>query len=343
MLDAGEPGMGASAVSFAWINGRDKDPRGYHDLNRRSIDMWDRFVRRLGAELAVTWGGEFRWVATEEGAAELNARVKELQSWGYPIRSVSPGEAELMEPGLSIGPISAASYTDIDGHAETGAVIAACITKATELGAMVRSNTAVSGFSMLQPGQDGRQIDAVVTDQGEIACDVVVLAGGADMRELAAKAGIDLPMHHTFGATVITEPVDAIFKSSAVVHTPRDVPHPMLNLRQFRDGSVMVHGGTHDGSMGESEGDFDRILQTAIRFVPSLEGVQIKEVRQGRRPMPDDGHPILGFARAVPNLYLAGTHSGVSLAALIGEFATMEIVDGARIDILEPYRVERFD
>jgi hypothetical protein len=35
-------------------------------------------------------------------------------------------------------------------------------------------------------------------------------------------------------------------------------------------------------------------------------------------------------------------HSGVTLAALVGEFAAPEIVDGARIDLLEPYRVERF-
>ena len=47
LIDADEPGQAASSVSFAWINGRDKDPRHYHDLNRRSIDMWSRFERRL--------------------------------------------------------------------------------------------------------------------------------------------------------------------------------------------------------------------------------------------------------------------------------------------------------
>ena len=46
IFDAATPGQGTSAVSFAWINARDKNPRHYHDLNRRSLDMWDRFARR---------------------------------------------------------------------------------------------------------------------------------------------------------------------------------------------------------------------------------------------------------------------------------------------------------
>lgn len=60
------------------------------------------------------------------------------------------------------------------------------------------------------------------------------------------------------------------------------------------------------------------------------------------RPVPPDGHPVLGFARDVSNVYIVFTHSGVSLAPLIGEFAAIEILDGARIEALEPYRLERF-
>ena len=58
--------------------------------------------------------------------------------------------------------------------------------------------------------------------------------------------------------------------------------------------------------------------------------------------MPIDGLPVLGFTRAVPNLYVALMHSGVTLAPLVGELATLEILDGARVDLLEHYRPERF-
>ena len=211
-------------------------------------------------------------------------------------------------------------------------------------GIKVVPNTRATGLSLARVGHKTR-VEAVVTDTGEFGCDIVVLAGGADTSELAAYAGLEVPFGHTFGATVLTDAVAAAFKNVAVVHTPRDRP-PMMNLRQLKDGSVMIHSGSHgadqDESMGRTDQDAEYLLENAAVYLPSLRATKIKEIRRGRRPMPEDGHPILGFARAVPNLYFAAMHSGVSLAALAGEFATTEIVDGARIEVLEPFRVERF-
>ena len=51
---------------------------------------------------------------------------------------------------------------------------------------------------------------------------------------------------------------------------------------------------------------------------------------------------MIGFTEAVPNLYMAVMHSGVTLAPLTGEMAAIEILDRARVDLLEPYRLERF-
>ena len=82
LIDAAQPGQGTSAVSFAWLNALRKRPRHYHDLNRRSIDMWDGFARRLGGDIGLTWGGELNWAATESGATEIVERTKEHQSWG---------------------------------------------------------------------------------------------------------------------------------------------------------------------------------------------------------------------------------------------------------------------
>ena len=344
VIDADEPGHAASLVSFAWANARDKNPRHYHDLNRRSVDMWYRLARRVGDSDIITWGGEMRWSATPEGADELRARVKTLQSWGYPIRLLGPPEIRALEPDLVTGEITAASHTDIEFHVDTQAFVRACLSKASEKGAKVVPNTRATGLSLARGGGETR-IEAVVTDSGEFGCDVAVLAGGADTSELAAYAGLEVPFGHTFGATVLTEAVDAVFRNVAVVHTPRD-RQPMMNLRQLKDGSVMIHGGSHgadqDESMGRTDQDAEYLLESAAEYLPGLRAAKIKEVRRGRRPMPEDGHPILGFALAVPNLYFAAMHSGVSLAALVGEFATTEIVDGARIEVLEPFRVERF-
>lgn len=346
LIDAGEPGkkskvQPATAVSFAWMNARDKNPRHYHLFNRRSLDMWTRFVERLGIPQSATWGGELRWASTDDGAREIVERAGVLQSWGYPIRLLNGEEVEALEPRLDPGVVTAASYTDIEGHADTGAVVGACVERLREWGADVLFQARVTGLA-----RSGSDISAVVTDRGEIACDAVVLAGGADTAALAAMADIDVPMYYTFGCTILTEPVPPVFENASVVHSPRDCP-PQTNFRQLPNGSVMLHGGAHGrvydgGSLGQSEEEVQRVVDAVARFLPAIEGVPVREVRRGRRPIPKDGHPILGFSQRVPNLYLSVTHSGVTLAPLIGECAAIEILDGARIDFMRRYRLERF-
>ena len=306
--------------------------------------MWYRLAQRLGDAEVFTWGGEMRWSATEEGAEELKARVWELQSWGYPVRLLNPSEVRDLEPGIVTGDVTAASYTDIEFHVDTQQLVRACLARAAQRGAKLLAKTEAVGLRLKQAGSQTR-VEAVKTDRGDLPCDAVVLAGGADTAELAAYAGLEVPFGHTFGATVITESVGPAFKNVAVVFTPRD-RRPIMNLRQLKDGAVMVHGGSHGADQAESIGrtdeDAESLLRSAGEYLPGLRIAEIREVRRGRRPMPQDGLPILGFARTVPNLYLAAMHSGVSLGALVGEFAATEIVDGARIELLDPFRVERF-
>ena len=41
-----------------------------------------------------------------------------------------------------------------------------------------------------------------------------------------------------------------------------------------------------------------------------------------------------------PNLYVATSHSGVTLAPIIGEFAAIEIVVGVEVELLQPFRLK---
>ena len=178
--------------------------------------------------------------------------------------------------------------------------------------------------------QSGEGRQAVILDEGErLPCDVVVLASGAEVSELAGMVGARVPMANTFGATVLTEPVPALFEQVSVVHSPRDGSPPMVNVRQLVDGRVMVHGGNHDHSLGRTQEEVAEVMASAARFFPALEGAQVTEVRRGLRPMPADGHPAVGFAPGPGKVYVAVMHSGVTLAPLVGEMSAREIVDGA--------------
>lgn len=344
VVEASRPGSGATLASYAWINSRDKSPRHYHDLNRRSLDMWPRFARDLNADIGLRWGGEMRWSATDEGAETLQARAEELRSWGYPVIDMAKDHARAMEPGVVMEPFTSAVYCGIEGHVDTQRVVRTCLNLVQQAGAEVISNDSVTAINT-EPGASGKSAATSVTLSSgkDLPCDVLVLAAGYETTGLAAMAGIEFAQQTSPGATVVTEPLSPIFKNIVCMHTPRDLPEPLMNVRQFPDGSVMVHGGTHNGSIGDSsDDDAEKLVAEIAKFIPSLTAAKVKEVRRGMRPMPEDGFPVIGFSDPLPNLYFAVMHSGVTLAALTGEFAALEILDAAQIDILEPYRVQRF-
>ena len=343
LVDAGQPGQGATRVAFAWLNAYGKAPFSYYDLNRRSIDMWGGFASRLGID--VTWGGELRWAATAAGAAVLAEQAEALQAWGYPTRILDAAEVRQLEPDLHFDRFTAASYTYSDGHVDTAAVMRACLAAARERGAVLRAGSAVTGLEIDRRRAGAARAEAVRVGEEELPCDAVVLVGGADMPALAEMAGIQVPHYHTFGATLLTQPLPPLFKTIAVLHSPRE-RQPLVNVRQLPSGAVMVQSGsldnTQEGDRGATEAEVAQVAADAKAVMPMLRDIEIAEVRRGRRPIPQDGRSIVGFAPEVANVYVATTHSGITLTPLIGSFAAIEIAHGARVDLLAPFRPERF-
>lgn len=342
LFERDEPGRATSAVSFAWINSRDKHPRHYHDLNRRSLDMWSRFSRLLGAEALVTWGGEVRWAATPSGAESLLAQVEELQSWGYPIYPIESRTLADLVPDLVSGPVSAASYSPYDGHVDAVGVVNTCVQRVGAMGGRIHRRTPVVGFEIDGHGA-GSSIQAVVTPAGRFACDAVVLACGPDTGEVGRLLGLEIPLHHTFGASLLTQPMPPLLGRPAVLHMPRD-SEPRIHVRQLPDGRMVIQGSSpNEESLGRDDGEIARMMAAARAYLPALTPARVEEVRRGRRPIPRDGLPLIGYTKNISNLYLAVMHSGVTLAALVGEFASLEILSRTAIDLLAPYRLERFE
>ena len=85
-----------------------------------------------------------------------------------------------------------------------------------------------------------------------------------------------------------------------------------------------------------------RVLDKVKAFLPGARAASLDHVTLGFRPMPTDGFPIVGAVPGVADIYVAVTHSGVTLAPVLGEDVRRELLDEQRIDELEPYRPDRF-
>ena len=339
VLEREVPGAGASGHSFAWANAFGKEPRDYHTLNRRSLDMWYRLAHQLDTDIGIHAGGEMRWENTPHRATQLRQRVQQIQKWGYPCRLITPDEMLAFEPHLHLGTVAAASFSEADIHIETDRFIDVCLRRACEDGAVVHPQTSVTGFVIRNDN-----VVAVKTTDAEFPCDGVVLASGVQTTELAAFAHTHIPQQRSPGIVIETTPCAKVLDTVAIIHAPpTDENHQHLHLRQMADGSLRIGQGTQEGiNRDDSQRHADALLARAKAYLPAIGDAEAIPTPVGYRPMPLDGFPVLGFTETVQNLYIALMHSGVTLAPLVGEMATLEIADDARVDWFTPYRPERF-
>ena len=339
LLERDIPGSGASGHSFAWANAFGKDPREYHTLNRRSLDMWYRLAHQLDTDIGIHYGGEMRWENNPQRATQLRERVRQIQTWGYPCRLITRDEMSFLEPHLHPGTVLAASLSEADIHIETDTFINVCLRRAREAEAIVYAQTSVTGFVVRDSN-----IAAVKTTNGEFPCDVVVLASGVQTTELASLVQVHIPQQRSPGVVIKTTPCAEVLHNVAVIHAPsKDEKHQHLHLRQLSDGSLRIGQGTQEGiNRDDSQQHADALLARAKTYLPAIADAKAIPTLVGYRPMPLDGFPVLGFTASVPNLYIALMHSGVTLAPLVGEMAMLEIVDDVRVDWFDTYRSERF-
>lgn len=346
LLDRSTPGSGASGHSFAWINASSKQPYHYHSLNRISLEMWPRFASELaedgdGASVGLRWGGNLSWTSNPDAASRQIAEVRRLQTWGYPARSLSASELSDLEPALQAGTVTSAAYCEDEGQVEPQPVIDACLRRLEEGQAEMRRNTEVTGFALNGNGR----IDTVETDSGDIPCDCVALAAGTDTTRLAAMAGVHVPQSRSPGVVVRTTPMPPLLRNATTVHAPPEAKYVSgVHFRQCADGSLMLGEGTQESlAEDDSQAHADDLLRRACRWLPDIQGASALPVPVGWRPMPADGYPAVGFASETPNLYIALSHSGVTLAPILSQLAALEICEGAPADAwLGPYRPQRF-
>jgi len=325
------PAAGATGKSFAWINATfSKQPRQYHDLNVLGMKGWQHLEAEFSGDLQIQWGGAVEW---QEGAPEakaLRTDVARAQDWGYSTRLIDLNEFSHLLPLILPGEFRAASFSEREGTLDPVQATQTILEKAKRLGAHVLYPCEVTGLTV-----SGGRVQAADTSQGRIPLDAMVVASGVATPRLAALAGVKVPLKDSPGVLAHTAPMAPLLD--------RVVLGPRAHMKQNPDGSV-VTGTDFRGTptTDSSRGFGEKLLASAAQYLLELKRAKLSQVTLGWRVMPQDEYPILGFADACPNLYIAATHSGVTLAPVVGEFGAMEILDGARVEMLAPYRLARF-
>jgi len=348
LLEQDQPGQAATRSSFAWLNSNDKAPRAYHDLNHAGIRAWEQLAGTLGGPAWYRPSGNLEWAASTPGRAELAARVRRLAGWGYPARLIGAAEAVALEPSLRLPrPAPEIAWFPGEGYLLTEAMVGHLLERATKHGVTVLTGTS-GQVTDLEPGSAGGG-PSVRTAAGQVtSADVVVCCAGTHVPHLAALAGAAGPIPlvpwaepgaAAPGLVVQAGPMAAP-GLTRMVHAPEVYLRPhaggLVHL-EAPDAAVDLH--TPDEELRRWAGE---LLDRARQVTGGLDDAAVTGYRVCVRPMPADGQSIVGWLPGAPGVYVAVTHSGVTLGAHLAGLITAELLGSPATAELAPFRPGRF-
>lgn len=341
LLDQRGAGTGTSATTFAWTNSSRKPDPAYHRLNLAGMEQHARLAERLPGAPSYVPSGALQWAdaANEQRLADNVARLRSL---GYPVHWVTADEATRTAGELRVP----ATITSIAHFPSEGYVLPELFVRNLLADARQHGATYLTGeVEAVDDGPDGVTVTLV---GGQVHTgDRVVLSAGRWSQRLAARAGIDIPMVTDTGRGAQT--VGLLGYAASPVLDLRCVIHsPGLNLRPGTDGRTVLQALDLNADVDPADppsvdGDIARTL--ARRFSALLPGPRREpeiELRVGLRSLPADGHTVAGYASGRSRVYCLVSHSGITLAPILGRLVAAELTTDQEQSLLRSFRPTRF-
>jgi glycine/D-amino acid oxidase-like deaminating enzyme len=349
-FDAGMAGGQISAATFAWINGTSKtENEAYHRLNRAGVEAYEKLARQVGpSAIGLAGNGSLHWARRDEPQrlGHLQDQGDILRRWGYSADWVDAATMRRLAPGLAVSDGAEGLFAPLDRWIDVPRLLSWLRTQLTERGAILRENCAITGLDRRKDGS----VRAAITTEGIIPCKHLVIAGGT-----AAPAIVEMatgrngfPVGELAGLLVETPAAPLASGFDMVLWSPDETG---FHLRRTSGGGLLLGADDTDAQIRVDASDESlatarrTLIERALEWMPDLRKIDLHRGathRIGRRAMPADDHSILGPLKDAPGVYVAATHSGVTLALAIAELLAEEITSGTAPAALAPFHPARF-
>ncbi|GAA4921963.1 4-methylaminobutanoate oxidase (formaldehyde-forming) [Nonomuraea thailandensis] len=301
-------------------------------MNQYSVELY----RTLDA--GWTECGGIKLASTPERMAEIRRQIGWARTFGLPLEEISVAEAVDLFPLMDPEGVVGAAYLPTDGQIDPSQLCYALATRAREGGVTVRTRTRVLGVTV----ERGR-VTGVRTDQGDIACEIVVNCGGMFAAEIGRMAGVRVPIVPMSHQYVVSD----AFHDHTGLPTLRD-PDLLVYYRQEVQGLVMggyerqcapwtAGPGAYDAVPGDFNGRllpedwprFEEISDNSRVRVPAMADVGIRKLINGPEAFTPDNEFCLGETEVAGFFVAAGFCAhGIAGAGGIGKVMAEWIVEG---------------
>ncbi len=348
VMDRGPVAGGTTGAGEGNLLVSDKEPGPELELALLSNHLWVDLAAEpgLGAAIEYEPKGGVVVASAPEGLAALERFAAEQRTAGVEAVAVAAHQLPDLEPYLTPGLAGGVHYPQDAQVMPT--LAAAHLVRAS--GARLLTGRTVSEVLRTPDGA----VRGVRTDRGDIHTPAVVNAAGTWGGELAALAGVTLPVLPRRGFVLVTEPLPPLVRHKVyAADYVADVASDSAALQTSPVVEGTAAGPVLIGASRERVG-FDRsfslpvvraLAAGATRLFPFLERVRAMRTYVGFRPYMPDHLPAIGPDPRVPGLFHACGHEGAGIGLATGTGQLIAQVLGGRTPDLDlaPFRPDRFD
>jgi len=306
-------------------------------LHVEAAEVWKGLERELDGVLGIHFTGGLMVAETEEQLRLLHEKRVIEEGAGLEIEIYEGDELRSFAPYLAPD-LLGASFCPQEGHADPALAAPLFALRAVDAGAVIRTHAAVTAIDVDPDG--GAQRFAVTTAAGRIHARRIVNAAGAWANELAALAGLHLPLRSEGLHLNVTEPREHVL-GPMVQHIGR-----RLTLKQTENDTFIIGGGwparpeprprRYSTTWESMAGN----VAVAMRVVPLLADVRIVRTWSGVMAFTDDLAPVVGESRRLPGYHTLVATTGFTLSPLMARLLAESMATGE--DTIPPaYAVDR--
>ena len=298
-------GKGSTGKSMGGVRAQFSTPVNIQ-MSLYSIPFYASFEERLGHPCDYRPQGYMFCATSDRHLTYLRTNQEKQIALGLKnVRMISGDEIRGMFPQLRADDIIGGSFCPTDGFVDPYSAMIGFMTWASDHGAKLWKNTAVSGIK--QSGSDFE----VETSRGPVSTKKIVNAAGAWAASIAKMLGVDLPVEPLRRMLVPTEPFDQFPHTAPMIIDLSNGFH----FRPEALGFLLAWNDPEEtpGYKNDFEPSFiEKILTRAADRVPIFENLAVNPKRAwaGLYEMTPDHHPILGEVPAVPGFFCANGFSG---------------------------------
>jgi sarcosine oxidase subunit beta len=316
LLEAEELASGSSGKPIGGVRAQFSDPANV-DLGNRSLELYEDFANRPGADIGLQQPGYLFLLPDAADVALFEESVAMQNEHGVASRMLDPDAVRRLNPYVDVDRYAGAAYAARDGYAHPLAVVEGYADGAERHGGRVRTHVTVTDVETR-----GDQVVAVWTNQGRVRTSAVVLCTGAWTRDLATKAGLDLPVDPYRRQIGFTPPLDP-----APPRIPFTIDYGTTFYFHNAEPGGLLLGIADPATPIAFERTYDPswlpLLRGAIgACAPALVDAPVARGWAGLYEMTPDHNALIGEATGVPGrvLYAAGfSGHGFLQAPAVGE------------------------